>query len=197
MKDHQLLDYYLAMHDSEAYPWNASPASLYLELETREFFNRNIPIIHGMKACNIGIGTGDWDDYIAYQMGKDGQLTSLDIDQMICDLFGYRQLREGHPYPSTIVNEDVRQHTLPSSEFDLVTMIGSTLREIGHCHETLIQVRELLKSGGSFMLMCFEKDIPQEQSRILVESAGFLIKIVEGFTRFKQVECYAMVLMKP
>lgn len=37
MDDQNLLNFYLHMREKEAYQWNLSPASLYLELETRDF----------------------------------------------------------------------------------------------------------------------------------------------------------------
>ncbi|KHF37224.1 hypothetical protein CM49_00730 [Paenibacillus sp. P1XP2] len=38
MNDANLLQYYLNMREPEAYQWNLSAQSLYLELETRDFF---------------------------------------------------------------------------------------------------------------------------------------------------------------
>lgn len=44
-----------------------------------------------------------------------GSLTSVDIKPGICELFAYRQRREGHPNPATVVCADIMADTLPSS----------------------------------------------------------------------------------
>lgn len=41
MTDQKLLQFYLNMREPEAYRWNMSPKSLYLELETRDFLLRH------------------------------------------------------------------------------------------------------------------------------------------------------------
>ncbi|WP_145329992.1 hypothetical protein [Paenibacillus xylanexedens] len=59
MDDQNLLNFYLHMREKEAYQWNLSPASLYLELETRDFLTKYFNVFSGMKALNIGIGVGE------------------------------------------------------------------------------------------------------------------------------------------
>ncbi|KAA8787090.1 hypothetical protein ABIE27_003390 [Paenibacillus sp. 4624] len=56
MEDRSLLDFYLRMKETEAYQWNLSPASLYLELETRDFLAKYFDVFSGMNALNVGIG---------------------------------------------------------------------------------------------------------------------------------------------
>ena len=64
MNDQTLLNYYLSLREREAYKWNLSPKSLYLELETRDFFSRHYHPSSPVKACNVGIGVGEWDDFL-------------------------------------------------------------------------------------------------------------------------------------
>ncbi|WP_427051627.1 hypothetical protein [Paenibacillus sp. TC-CSREp1] len=54
------------MREQEAYQWNLSPSSLYLELETRDFLAKYFDVFNGLKALNVGIGVGEWDDYIGF-----------------------------------------------------------------------------------------------------------------------------------
>ncbi|WP_370636222.1 class I SAM-dependent methyltransferase [Cohnella sp. CFH 77786] len=89
-----------------------------------------------MSVCNIGIGTGDWDDFLGYELNGYGHLTSIDIDREICDLFQYRQLREGHNNPSEVVCCDFLSNSIDDKSFDLITIIGSTMNQIGNYGET-------------------------------------------------------------
>jgi hypothetical protein len=116
------------MREKEAYQWNLSPASLYLELETREFLTKHFNVFNGMKALNIGIGVGEWDDYIGYLLNDAGSLTSIDIDSVIC--------------------EDFLTCELPQDHYDLVTMIGSALQETGEYRKGLQKISEVLKPNA-------------------------------------------------
>ena len=97
MNDEKLLSYHLSLRDPEAGAWNLSPQNLYLEMMSRDFLKRNLELFDGIQICNIGIGVGEWDDYLGYISKDFGRVTSVDIDQEICSIFEYRQKREGHP----------------------------------------------------------------------------------------------------
>lgn len=77
----RLLDYYLALKSPEAGEWNSSPENLHAEWRTRGYIRRYIPVESGFQACNVGIGTGDWDDFLGYWLRGKGRLTSIDIDR--------------------------------------------------------------------------------------------------------------------
>lgn len=91
MNDQDLLNFYLNMREKEAYQWNLSPAGLYLELGTREFLAKHFDVFSGMNALNVGIGVGEWDDYIGYLITGSGCLTSIDIGSALHETGAYRK----------------------------------------------------------------------------------------------------------
>lgn len=196
MNDSNLLQYYLNMRESEAYQWNLSPKSLYLELETRDFFARHFEAFDGIKACNIGIGVGEWDDFLGYWLHGFGKLTSIDIDPDICGLFGYRQKREGHPNPSTVMSGDFLTFDLPIGEYDLVTMIGSTLNEIGVYRRTFEKIGEILKPGGILMYMDFDRDDRKDKLPDLLPHWHMETEKVETYDRFSSLKFFNMKIRK-
>lgn len=196
MNDVNLLQYYLNMREPEAYQWNLSAQSLYLELETRDFFARHFEAFEGIKACNIGVGVGEWDDYLGYRLHGFGKLTSVDIDPDICGLFGYRQAREGHPNPSTVVCGDFVTCDLPAGEFDLVTMIGSTLNEIGVIGGTFEKIGEILKPGGALMYVDFDQDDRKDNLLDLLPQWHMETEKVETYDRFSNIRFFIMKIRK-
>ncbi|WP_145412741.1 methyltransferase domain-containing protein [Paenibacillus xylanexedens] len=195
MDDQNLLNFYLHMREKEAYQWNLSPASLYLELETRDFLTKYFNVFSGMKALNIGIGVGEWDDYIGYLLNGAGSLTSIDIDSDICDIFKYRQKKEGHPNASTVICEDFLACELPQT-YDLVTMIGSALQETGAYRKGLQKISEVLKPNAQFMYMDFDRYHKKEDLFELLTELKFELKHIEEYNRFSNVSFYCMKIQK-
>lgn len=196
MNDQDLLKYYLSLRESEAYEWNLSPRSLYLELETRDFLKRHYKPSNNINVCNVGIGIGEWDDYLGYLINGYGHLTSIDIDREICNLFQYRQQREGHINPSQVVCDDYTCSTLQINTYDLVTIIGSTLNQIGKNKEVLHKTYAILKPGGKFYVMNFKDNTSLAELTELAISAGFEMDIVEEFDRYPSVSFYCLFLKK-
>ncbi|WP_337102688.1 class I SAM-dependent methyltransferase [Paenibacillus sp. YIM B09110] len=151
--DARLLEYYLALKSPEAGEWNSSPENLHAEWRTRDYITKFIHVESGFQACNVGIGTGDWDDFLGYWLKGKGRLTSIDINRDICELFAYRQQREGHPNPSYVVNKSLFDSELPQQTFDLVTMIGSTIDEAGQMNRSMEVCMGLLKPEGRLLFM--------------------------------------------
>jgi len=154
MVNEKLYNLYLEMRGPIGAPWNLSPKNLYLEFATRDYIEREIKRTKGMKVCNIGIGAGEWDDYLGYWLNEYGELTSVDIDPE--NIFELRQKIEGHPNPAKVLCEDILATTLPKQSFDLVTMIGSTLKEIGNYEAGLNATLDLVADGGEFFYMDFK-----------------------------------------
>ncbi|MBD2866776.1 class I SAM-dependent methyltransferase [Paenibacillus oceani] len=196
MDDQKLLKYYLNMREPEAYQWNMSPKSLYLELETRDFLLRQFEAAPGMKACNIGIGVGEWDDYLGYFLQGNGQLTSIDIDPGICESFTYRQKREGHPNPSAVRCDDFLTCPLPSMEYDLVTMIGSALNEIGAYRKTFTAISAMLKPGGHLMYMDLVKYHRKEELLDILGELKWRLEAIEAYERYPSIRFYCMKLVR-
>lgn len=78
--DEKLIRHYLELKGPEAGEWNGSPPCLYAEAMTRDYVRKAFTPADGMKVCNLGIGTGDWDDFLGYCLKGRGELTSIDID---------------------------------------------------------------------------------------------------------------------
>lgn len=196
MNDQKLLEYYLNMREPEAYQWNMSPRSLYIEFETRDFFSRHFEVLAIMKACNIGIGVGEWDDYLGYSLKGYGQLTSIDIDQEICEVFGFRQQREGHTNPSIVICSDFLGCELPVMEYDLVTMIGSALNEIGVYRKTFEKISQIMKPNGQFLYMDFSKYHKKEELLSILDELNMKLERIENYDRYPSMSFYCMKIRK-
>lgn len=196
MNDQTLLKYYLNMREPEAYQWNMSPRSLYLEFETRDFLSRNFEVFVGMKACNIGIGVGKWDDYLGYFLKGNGQLTSIDIDQEICEIFGFRQRREGHTNPSVVICSDFLGCELPAMEYDLVTMIGSALNEIRVYRKTFEKISKMMKPNGQFLYMDFNKYHKKEELLSKLDDLNMELERLEEYDRYPSISFYCMKIRR-
>lgn len=94
-------------------------------LETCDRVVRGRPL----RLCNVGIGVGLWDDWLGYVVGA--EITSVDRDREICEVFALRQRRERHPYPARVICGDVLLGALNGEVLDVITCIGSTLHESG------------------------------------------------------------------
>ncbi|ULL17774.1 class I SAM-dependent methyltransferase [Paenibacillus sp. H1-7] len=195
MDDSTLLHHYLSLRDREAGKWNLSPASLYVELETRDYVNSSLDKRPGIRVLNIGIGTGDWDDFLGFWLDGAGTLMSVDIDERICNLYQYRQSREGHPNPAHVVCSDILSYT-PEEQFDLVTIIGSTMKEIGDYESTLAQCSALLKPMGQLLYMDFCSYHPHQQFNESGLRFGLVTDDLRQYTRYERQSFYIMKALK-
>ena len=105
--DRRLFEQYLQSGGPDAGPWNRSPRCLYLEYWTRNEVVERFGIFSGVRVCNVGIGAGEWDNFLCDWLNGRGRLTSINIDPSICSLFAYRQKREGHRNPAAVVCADI------------------------------------------------------------------------------------------
>lgn len=194
--EEKLMQFYLALKGPEAGEWNSSPENLYAECMTRDYARKEFAITDGMQVCNIGIGTGDWDDYLGYLLKGKGRLTSIDIDADICELFAYRQRREGHPNPSEVMNRSIFDTELPQGAYDLVTMIGSTINEAGQFEQCLDICLNLLKPGGSLMFMANLKRSPVSRIEHYAEDRGAIIEHLERYETFNRYPFYITTIRR-
>jgi len=151
--DEKLFRYYLKLKGPEAGEWNSSPQCLHTEVVTRDYVRKAFTLTEGIQVCNVGIGTGDWDDYLGYWLKGKGDLTSIDVDHEICEIFAYRQAREGHPNPSKVLCKSIFDSDFPKGQFDIVTLIGSAINETGDFKRCLDSCFGLVKRGGYLMFM--------------------------------------------
>lgn len=71
------------------------------------------------------------------------------VDKGICEIFEYRQQREGHPIPAKVLCISIFDSDLPKEKFDIVTIIGSAAYESGNIEKCLDSCFSLLKQGGT------------------------------------------------
>ena len=151
-EDAELLSHYLE-RGREA--WNVSLEAAWLDYELRAFVASKLPHGRPLAVLNVGIGVGLFDDWLCHVVGTSAAastVTSVDRDPGICRVFALRQKRERHPYPARIVCCDVRDGSLGTARFDLITVVGSTLAESGDRGETLRALQGHLAPGGEILV---------------------------------------------
>jgi SAM-dependent methyltransferase len=199
--EQQLLQYYLLLTTpvpEGGAEWNLSPEYHYLfGFAVRDFLRRSYTLFHGIQVCNVGIGVGDWDDFLGYWLKDWGTLTSVDIVDELCTLFAYRQQRERHPNPSRVVNEDILHTSLPHAGFDLVTIIGSTPQETGNPKGALDRCFDLVKPGGHLLYMGTTEIAPASWFAQYLQPTAYVIERQELFDYFPQMVGHAFLVRKP
>jgi len=143
MDDARLLAHYLAVARE---PWNRSAEAAYLEYATRAWLAAAWPA-GAVRAINIGIGAGGWDDVLA---DRAAELTSVDVDPEICALHAYRLRRLG--VAARVVCGDLLDDALPTAGWDVVTAIGSTIGEIGDRERAIASLARLCAPGGRLLV---------------------------------------------
>lgn len=119
-EDAELLEHYVRRG---AEPWNLSLEAAWLDYELRSFVLSKLPARRPLAVCNVGIGVGLWDDWLARVVGA--PITSVDRDPGVCRIFALRQRRERHPFPSIVVCGDVCAGALGDRRFDVITAVGA------------------------------------------------------------------------
>ncbi|WP_242698486.1 class I SAM-dependent methyltransferase [Bacillus sp. SD088] len=173
---------------------NGTP--LHTEVSTRDFIRKSFTATEGMRVCNVGIGTGDWDDFLGYWLKDKGQLTSIDLDEEICGIFQYRQERERHPNPSQVICKSIFDPNLPKERYDLVTMIGSAINEIGDFQKSLDACFDLLKSGGYLMFMAHLRYSPGEMVEEYIQNTDYLLEKQKIYKEFPEYPFYICKIKK-
>lgn len=158
-----LLQTYSQMYAPEAGPWNLSAENKYLEYKFRAFFETHFVIPQGAKVCNIGIGAGEWDTYLSYQLAG-GSLTSIDMAPICCRQLQQRLICEGNPNDVTVICGDAMALNL-EKQFDIVTMVGSTTLESGDGLALLEKAISFVKDGGALYYQSLDEK--EDCNRIL------------------------------
>ncbi|MEZ4237240.1 MAG: class I SAM-dependent methyltransferase [Myxococcota bacterium] len=136
------------MHDPvhEAARWNLSPERLYLDCWTRLMLRETVDPADAASTCNVGIGVGEWDDWLGFWLEGYGSLLSVDIDLAQVRGLAERQQAQGHPNPAQVRQGDLLQSDLGAH--DLVTVVGSTLHETHAPARALACARKAVRPGG-------------------------------------------------
>lgn len=194
--DEKLFRYYLELKGPEAGEWNSSPQCLHAEMVTRDYIRKSFEPTEGIQVCNVGIGTGDWDDYLGYWLKGKGDLTSIDIDKEICEIFAYRQTREGHSNPSKVLCKSIFDSDLPKGKFDIVTLIGSAINEAGDFERCLNSCFSLLKHGGYLMFMASLKYSSLEMLETYIKETLFQVEQKNLYEDFPEYPFFICMIKK-
>ncbi len=113
-------------------------------------------------------------------------MTSIDIDGESCRQLKECLVNEKNPNQVYIVHQDIMQVDQFENQFDIVTMVGSTLRETGLYEPVLRKVFSLLKNGGSLFYQTLDKGERKEDLVSLCEKTGiridnYLLDTLYGF----------------
>ncbi len=161
-----LLRTYSQMYGPEAGPWNLSVENKYLEYRIAEFFEQHFTVTEHTDICNIGIGAGAWDLYLSYKL-KGGCLTSIDQAEVCCRQLEQRLICEGNPNDVRILCSDAMVLDL-SRQFEIVTMVGSTLLEGGIGLALLEKAMSFVKPGGAIYYQSLDA---QENCNAVIQAA--------------------------
>lgn len=175
-----LLKTYAQAYDPEAGPWNLSVENKYLEYRFARFFRDHFPVSPNGDICNVGVGAGAWDRFLAYQLNG-GTLTSIDIDPICC-----RQLREGlafegNPNPVRVICVDAMTLHL-REQFSIVTMVGSTAANSGLGLRLLEQAISFVSPGGRLFYQAIDPPESMDDVIRLAHRAGCAVEHYEAET---------------
>ena len=106
-----LLRTYSQMYGPEAGPWNVSVENKYLMYRFAEFFEKNFQVRETDDICNIGIGAGEWDEYLSWKLKK-GTLTSIDRLEICCRQLEQRLIAEENPNKVRVIRADAGELAL-------------------------------------------------------------------------------------
>lgn len=161
-----LLKTYSQMYGPEAGPWNLSVENRYLMYRFADFFQKNFAVGETDHICNIGIGAGEWDEYLSYQLKK-GTLTSIDRLEICCRQLEQRLKYEENPNPVQVIWADALELSL-EGQFDIVTMVGSTVTESGMGMRLLKKAMHFVKAGGALYYQSIDSG---EDSDLVIRTA--------------------------
>ena len=141
-------------------------------------------ITKGIKALEIGCGSGAYTTFIAKAIGNEGKVYALDIQP--------KMLEQIKKKLDKVENKDIKNielvlasaYELPFSDnfLDLVYMV-SVFQEIPDKNKTLMEIKRVLKPGGILSISEFfiDPDYPLRSTTIKQgKQAGFNKEIASG-----------------
>lgn len=183
-----ILEYYSEFNNEECGKWNTSLKSKWYDYKITEYFEEHFKLKDVKTICNIGIGPGHWDRYLSYHMNDECKLVSVDIDSDITETFRLCLENEQNNRNIEIINKDIFKYT-PKEKFDIVTMIGSTVQEIGYYKEIFKKATALLNDNGELYYSCVSKEETKKQLINALKDTGYII------ADYQRLEKYSLVLI--
>jgi len=183
-----ILEYYSEFYNEECGKWNTSLQSKWYDYKINEYFEENFEIKSAKNICNIGIGPGHWDRYLSYHMSEKSKLVSVDIDTEITETFRLCLINEHNNRNIEIINDDIFNY-YPNEKFDIVTMIGSAVQEIGFYEKIFKKATSMLNDNGELFYSCVTKEETKEHIENALKETGFIVD------NYKRLEKYGLVLI--
>ena len=183
-----ILEYYSEFNNEECGKWNTSLKSKWYDYKITEYFEENFNLKGAKSICNIGIGPGHWDRYLSYHMNEDCRLISIDIDIDITETFRLCLENEQNNRNIEVINKDIFEYN-PKDKFDIVTMVGSTVQEIGYYNEIFKKATSLLNDSGELYYSCVNKKETKEQLIDALKDTGCII------SSYHRLEKYGLILI--
>lgn len=183
-----ILEYYSEFNNEECGKWNTSLKSKWYDYKITEYFEKYFNFRLAKSICNIGIGPGHWDRYLSYHMNDECKLISIDIDSDITETFRLCLENEQNNRNIEIINKDLFDYS-PVDKFDIITMIGSTVQEIGLYKETFNKVSSMLTERGEVFYSCVDRNETRENLLIGLKDTELII------SDYQRLEKYGLVLV--
>ncbi len=147
----------------------------------------NIP--RGATVVDLGAGVGYFTWRLAKQVGPEGRVIAVDIQQGMLDLLSENLASRGITNVDMVLGAADNPH-LPTGAVDLV-LIVDVYHELSEPEKTMEHVRRSLKPGGRVVIIEYRKEDPSipiqplhkmsvEEVRAEVEPIGFkLVELME------------------
>jgi ubiquinone/menaquinone biosynthesis C-methylase UbiE len=110
-----------------------------------------VPDLNGLKALEIGCGTGFFTIPIAKLIGDKGSLTSIDILQESVDLVS-KKVEDAKLKNVNVLKRDVTNTEFPSDNFDIVILFGVIPAPMLSLAQVLSEIYRVLKPHGSLSI---------------------------------------------
>ena len=188
-----ILEYYSEFNNEECGKWNTSLKAKWYDYKTTEYFEENFDFKESKTICNIGIGPGHWDRYLSYHMNDECKLISIDIDSDITETFRLCLENEQNKRNIEIVNSDIFDY-IPSHKFDIITMIGSTVKEIGLYKETFKKAISMLNDNGELFYSSVTKEETIDLLLSAINDTGHVVNNYQRLEKYGKVLIFAKIM---
>lgn len=110
----------------------------------------------GYHVCDLAAGTGDLSYHFAKQVGLQGSVTLVDINEPMLSVGRDRLLDRGMVENISYVLGNAENLPLPSNHFHICSMAFG-LRNVTHKMAALREIYRILKPGGQALILEFSK----------------------------------------